>query len=361
MLKYYYPVDDAVVYFINRVNDTYISRHIAKYPELKKQLESLLSPTIALEKQLDLKIRSLDRECDFFFGLDRSASGESQPIWSAANLLLGYPAGLRETAFELDGLLKSRLSLSQENRDKLFLSYLSDLDDDESDEGDERSKNTADIPSMIASSKLSSLTRIKLTELYSNFDGHLKRLFEIIRPAVEIIENSSRLYKADVERQIKRFDEAGGLGAYMSAYHSFELSSGGNHMAHISVLAPHTVNICNGVFDSTDVYVGCAVVELSKLLFFGNDSEHLAVMLKLLSDKTRLEMLKAISARPMYGQELAELFSVTAPTVSYHMTKLVISGLAESYFDCGKSYFRANTKNLLSLEKSVHDFLFHGF
>lgn len=146
----------------------------------------------------------------------------------------------------------------------------------------------------------------------------------------------------------------------MSAYHSFELSANGNHMAHISVLAPHTVNICNGVFDSTDVYVGCAVVELSKLLFFGNDSEYLAVMFKLLSDKTRLEMLKAICARPMYGQELAEMFSVTAPTVSYHMTKLVISGLAEGYFDCGKSYFKASAKNLLALEKSFHDFFEPG-
>jgi DNA-binding transcriptional ArsR family regulator len=58
----------------------------------------------------------------------------------------------------------------------------------------------------------------------------------------------------------------------------------------------------------------------------------------------------------MYGQELAQMFSVTAPTVSYHMTKLVVSGLAESYFDCGKSYFRVNTKNLRALEKSFHDF-----
>lgn len=365
MLKHYYPVDDAVVYFINRVNKTeneaYLNRHISKYPDLKKQLESLLSPSIELEKLLNIRIRSLDRECDFFFGLDRSVSGSSQPLWSAANLLLGYTAGLDETAHGLDELLESRLSLSQESRDKLFLSYLSDLDDTEADKGFELTENTEDIPSLIASSRLNSLTRIKLNELYSNFDEHLKRLLEILRPAVEIIENSGRLYKAEVERQIKRFDEAGGLGAYMSAYHSFELSSSGRHMAHISVLAPHTVNICNGVFDFMDVYVGYAVVELSRLLFFGNGSEHLAAMLKLLSDKTRLEMLKAISARPMYGQELVEMFSVTAPTVSYHMTKLVISGLAESYFDCGKSYFRANTKNLLALEKSFHDFLFHGF
>ncbi len=356
MLKYHYPVDDAVVYFINRVNNTYISKHIAKYPELKKQLEALLSPSIELEKQLDLKIRSLDRECDFFFGLDRSVSGESQPIWSAANLLLGYPAGIGETAHELDDILKSRLSLSRENRNKLFLSYIVDLDDSKESAGSERAENINDIPSLIASSKLNSLTRIKLNELYCNFNEHLKRLFEILRPAVDVIKNNVKLYKAEVERQIKRFDEAGGLDAYMSQYHSFELSASGRHMAHISVLAPHTVNICNGVFDSTDVYIGCAVVELSKLLYFGNESEHLSVMFKLLSDKTRLEMLKAISARPMYGQELAEMFSVTAPTVSYHMTKLVISGLAESYFDCGKSYFRANAKNLLALEKSFHDF-----
>lgn len=360
MINHYYTLDDAIVYFTNRVAKTTVKEYYealaSKHPELKKQLEQILAPSLELERLLDAAIPNMDQECEFFFGLDRSTEGNSQPLWNAAGMLLGYSAGLSLSPQSLDEAIEKRLALSPAQKDKLFLSYMFDLEDTGVKARLADAGKKGCITEALSVSRLNSLTRIKLHELYDHFDEHIKRLAELLRPAVETIEKSTAVYEAAALEQASRFEAAGGLAAYMISNHSFHLNDTGSHLAHISVLAPHTVNIRDGIFDSMDIYVGVGVVELSRILLQGSESEHLSAMFKLLSDATRLEMLKCISERPMYGQELVEKFSVTAPTVSYHMTKLVLSGLAESYFEGGKSYFRANMKGILALEKSFRDY-----
>lgn len=356
----FFPVDEAVVYYTNRTdgetNAAYMRRLCDKHPELRRQLEEILAPSVELEKRLDEGLPAPDPECEFFFGLDSGLNGEKQPLWSMAMLINGYYAGLKRAVSDADELAISRLSLSPEDKDRLFLSYLYDLGVESAKGLLPRVGEAGLVLEAIAASGLNSLTRIKLTELYTRFELHIKRLAEILRPAVEIIKSSADLCEKAVSAQLKRIEAAGDLAAYMIKNHGFELAAGGGHIAHINVLAPHTVNIRDGIFPEMDVYIGVGVTELAALLYSGRDSERLAAVFKLLSDETRLEMLKAISVRPMYGQELAEAFDVTAPTVSYHMTKLVMSGLAESCFDGGKSYFKANAQSLADIERSFEKY-----
>lgn len=360
MTEYYYPVDDAIVYFTNRIgtetNAAYAKRLTASHPNVAALIEKVLAPSLELEKKLDAHLAELDPECEFFFGLDRSIGGEKQPLSNAAWLLLGYRAGLREEETDLDAIIARRLALTQEERDRLFLSYLFDLEDEGAPSLAGRAGEDGLVPVAIARSGVNSLTRIKLIELSSRFEEHILRLGEILRPAVKIIIENVDIYERAVSRQLAELASYGDLAAYVRAKHGFELSAGGRHVPHISVLAPHTVNIRDGIYGNMDVYLGVGVNELAELLYSGRDSDRLASVFKLLSDQTRLEMLQAISRRSMYGLELAEAFSVTAPTVSYHMTKLVMSGLAESYFEGGKSYFKANMENLSALRRNFDSF-----
>lgn len=57
-------------------------------------------------------------------------------------------------------------------------------------------------------------------------------------------------------------------------------------------------------------------------------SEALAVF-KALSDDTRLKLVKALSERPMYVEQLAQRLCVTPATVSFHLKKLFAAGLVE--------------------------------
>ena len=53
-------------------------------------------------------------------------------------------------------------------------------------------------------------------------------------------------------------------------------------------------------------------------------------LLKTLSDDTRLKILQALNEKEMYVELLAERLQLSAPTVSFHMKKLVAAGLVDS-------------------------------
>lgn len=50
------------------------------------------------------------------------------------------------------------------------------------------------------------------------------------------------------------------------------------------------------------------------------DAETLAKVYSVLSDKTRLEILKALTERPHYGQELAQMLGISNATVFHHLS-----------------------------------------
>lgn len=57
-------------------------------------------------------------------------------------------------------------------------------------------------------------------------------------------------------------------------------------------------------------------------------SEALAVF-KALADDTRLKLINALNARPMYVELLAERLNLSPATVSFHLKKLLAAGLLE--------------------------------
>lgn len=360
VFKNYSPIDDAAVYYTNRVgkntNAILLERLVSNHPESRQRLEAVLKTSIELERMLDMCIPVLDSECEFFFGLDRFVNGDDQPLWNLAMLVIGYRAGLSDKAADSRTFWERRLSVPLYEKNRLFLSYLLDLGEESAKELIAHAGESDCVLNAFAKSRLDPLTRIKLTELYLHWEMYVKRLSKILDPAAELIGKETDIYANAVKELLSSIDAEGDLCRYMKNRYGIGLGGSGKHVLHIIVLAPNIINIRDGIFDSKDIYLGTGVAQLSELLYSGRESERLAAIFKLLSDGTRLEMLRAIAVRPMYGQELAEAFPVKAPTVSYHMTKLVASGLAESYFEGGKCYFKANMQSLEALEKSIGSF-----
>ncbi len=76
------------------------------------------------------------------------------------------------------------------------------------------------------------------------------------------------------------------------------------------------------------------------------NEKQLALLFKTLADSKRLQMLKLLSRKSLYSKELAELCQLTPATTSYHMSKIVESGLA-------KIEWRQNNKVYYSLNKEA--------
>ncbi len=79
-----------------------------------------------------------------------------------------------------------------------------------------------------------------------------------------------------------------------------------------------------------------------------NSKEQL-LKLKALSDETRLDIINLLSTEPLCACDILESFSITQPTLSYHMKLLTSSGLV-SLERIGKwTYYTLNTEEVEDL------------
>ncbi|WP_379131392.1 ArsR/SmtB family transcription factor [Paenibacillus sp. sgz500958] len=78
--------------------------------------------------------------------------------------------------------------------------------------------------------------------------------------------------------------------------------------------------------------------------------EQAVLFFKVLSDKKRIEIIRLLSERPCYGQELAELLDLTPATISYHMTFLLGQNMVV--------YERSENRYYYSLNRQVMERLF---
>ncbi len=63
------------------------------------------------------------------------------------------------------------------------------------------------------------------------------------------------------------------------------------------------------------------------------DAKIAALLFKVLSDETRLKIIEMLSCGEECACKLQEAFSITQPTLSYHMKMLVNSGLVSARKD----------------------------
>ncbi|MGN1148372.1 MAG: ArsR/SmtB family transcription factor [Lachnospiraceae bacterium] len=74
--------------------------------------------------------------------------------------------------------------------------------------------------------------------------------------------------------------------------------------------------------------------------------EQVLQVFKILSDKSKFEILKYIWNRRAYGGELAKQLNLTTATISHHMSVLIAAGLVELEKEDNKIYYRADKKEL---------------
>ena len=68
--------------------------------------------------------------------------------------------------------------------------------------------------------------------------------------------------------------------------------------------------------------------------------------LKLLSDKSRFEIMRYIHSHNAYGNEIAEHLGLTTATVSHHMSALLEANLISLEQKNGKIYYHINKDTL---------------
>lgn len=107
------------------------------------------------------------------------------------------------------------------------------------------------------------------------------------------------------------------------------------------------------VFNSTELLQIVPLKEKQQLF----TDEELYNSLKVLADKTRLEIIKHINHKPYYGKELSEKISIKPPTISHHIDQLNKIGLIHLEQIGNTKYFSLNRVRFKELISSLELFL----
>lgn len=104
----------------------------------------------------------------------------------------------------------------------------------------------------------------------------------------------------------------------------------------------------------------------TQIIIFSSDEESMkkletgdrvSGMLKIVSDRTRLEILRELSSGPAYGKTLAEKLGLTGSTISHHMDQLKELGLVTEERNKNIKYFTVNKREVEAALKEFKEYL----
>jgi ArsR family transcriptional regulator len=96
-----------------------------------------------------------------------------------------------------------------------------------------------------------------------------------------------------------------------------------------------------------------STIESGEIMNFEN--KQMIQMFKALSDETRLSIIKLLSEKETCACTLLESFSITQPTLSYHMKILSDCGLVNARKDGLWMKYTLNCNNLANIEHFFED------
>ncbi len=364
MNKYYSPVIDAAIYITNAIEGQSINDIVnelcANHMDIADEITTLLAPSCRLEEALNRVIKLESVKYDFYFKLDLYDKNAKTSFSNAASLMLSDVGLINKDCRDLDLIRESRLRMTKKQKLHLFAS--SSLLNQHDKSGELRSilvnEDEQALLKYIARIDVPACVKRKLTSLYINYEEHLDELIDLLRPVVSAIIENESIYIEPINKAAAMLDDVADIRQYTMEKYGILLSNSNEKCyIYINMLEPSSVTVYEGYDGAENIIIGACMEEIAELLYAGCDSNKLASRFKVLSDETRLNILRCICNRPCYGLELAEIFSISAPTVSYHMNKLLLNGFVESSFEGGKLYYRARMDNIDAFNEMFKRFI----
>ena len=112
--------------------------------------------------------------------------------------------------------------------------------------------------------------------------------------------------------------------------------------------------------DFRQVYIGILINENFRVNRLQMTDEAICNLLKVISDRSKFEILRRVSRSPSYCQELAREMNLTTATISRHMSILLDAGLVRSRRGESRIYYDLNQDAITNLCDTVCNALLGG-
>ncbi len=354
------PLLDAICYLSMRANGesfgTYITDYYQKYPNDIPQIDRLTEPFLRLEHKLNTELTFDDDKLHFYF--DRFG-GVCVPLspWGTnagcifSQLAVCVPFQTVEEAYEALSKKTSceRMTLIL-NSVNAPIKYTEEI-------ADENEFFTA-----IEKLPIPQNDKWKLNKAYYRFDAYLDELVPMLSPVTRIIRNC---FNPEFGFDFDAYNESPArqrIAKLASDVMPWTPTLDSIHI-YVSCMLLHRIATCINNLDSNKaqlennpVYanIGLLGFSLKAISSSMSPSKRLVPPLKALADQSRFDILCCLAEREMYGRELAEKLSLTPPTISQHISKLLNEGLITAHMKAKFIYYSLNKERLSDVLEGIN-------
>ncbi|SCG82196.1 NrsE [Proteiniborus sp. DW1] len=254
---------------------------------------------------------------------------------------------------------RASLDMSNTDIDKLMVEYLISTISDYSTDTDNKEiivNSLSDLVDVLNRTSMDDAFKMHLIRLYHNRHNTIKELLEMLLLCVPICQKHFHIIKEDFDKSLEVLTKAEDLEKL------FDKSVGIKIKSHVDCNIYLTIFNFNRFRlelndDINNYYLGLyflSLVDLKEKNRF-NDNDMIAD-LKALGDTTRLKIIRILSEKKMYTQELAEIIGLTPATVSHHISILLKSDLISVTIgdeNTRKVFYEVNGSKLEEMGNSI--------
>ncbi|MDF2541472.1 MAG: transcriptional regulator, ArsR family [Herbinix sp.] len=240
------------------------------------------------------------------------------------------------------------------NMNKLMEEELSDLAPMDQDT-EIKIQNLTDLVTILNQTNLDNNYKLQMIDLYNRRFEIIKQLSELLLRCTAILQKHFPIIEQPYQETINHLRNKENLNQLLNTT-IIKLKPARDNRLYVTIFFFNQFTM-RYAKDSYQYFIGMYVSELvdRKAQNQFNDSR-LVTDLKALSDPTRLRIIRILSNKKMYLQELSGMLNLTPATVSHHMTVLLQSEIVSLLVDGDKSrkiYYEINPEKLHSLGFSI--------
>lgn len=244
-------------------------------------------------------------------------------------------------------------SLSLADRISLFAMNVSD--EEEANTPKEELSDEAGLVAFLEASALDTESKWEAIKIFNNQEKYYNEAAAILREAMELL--SSKYGKV-----IKKLSD--NFFNYWSSCQedtdiiesinnkikiSWKLSEAGSLLSPM-IFSPFSMTIATDLADNVKediIRIGILIDKRFEVFISkGLNKEDIVEIGKILSDKSKVDILELISKKPYYGKELADALGLTTATISYHVNALLRTSCLQAQIKANKVYYSIDNEKL---------------
>lgn len=358
-IDYVFEAVEFLYRYVNDENYTDLKKKLMHKYALDDKMEEKLDSIVEISEYIYSNMNLNNERLNFYFH-----SINEEFVCFAKLILLIQITVSRNT---LEGKIELLDNLDQFEIYNHILSLLSE-NGSLGQSWDQSSKEITDYLKVLEKVDIVLEDKWSLFKIFLNYKSYLAELEEILGEVINLIKDKEAIIQGMLSEFTSYWSDyfkSNNMNEYIESSLNLNISSIANE-----VMIVPTIAGCNGISCTmsfhSDGKLDGKCLYMHKGVLFGEsinirlknlDKSQVTTLLKLLSDKSKLDILIYIKDKKAYGQELASHFNLTTATISHHMSTLHQAGLINLERDTNRVYYSLNKEKLLRFLDDVKELL----